>query len=106
VCIRTFRGRHHVSRSPAIDFSARLLVLAALALLCFELPVAHAQSGISDIHIEPGVQSIPRSGLSNRDLGTIRTHTELVLVPVTVTDLMNRVVAGLEQENFQLYEDK
>jgi len=92
---------------PQLLISARrLLVLASLALLCLELPVAHAQSGISDIRIEPGVQSIPRSGLSNRDLATIRTHTELVLVPVTVTDLMNRVVAGLEQENFQLYEDK
>jgi Ca-activated chloride channel family protein len=42
----------------------------------------------------------------NSGLNTIRTHAELVLVPVTVTDTMNRVVVGLKQGNFQLYEGK
>jgi Ca-activated chloride channel family protein len=44
--------------------------------------------------------------VSSSRLNTIRTHSELVLVPVTVTDPMNRVVVGLEQGNFQLYEGK
>ena len=92
---------------PQLLVSARrLLLLAAFAFLCLELPVAHAQSEISDIHIEPRVQSRLISALSNSGLNTIRTHTELVLVPVTVTDPMNRVVVGLEQENFQLFEGK
>ncbi len=38
--------------------------------------------------------------------GIIRTTVELVLVPVTVLDGSNRIVAGLERENFQVYEDK
>ena len=92
--------------SQLLVSARRLLALAAFALLCLELPVARAQNEISDIHIEPRVQSTLTSGLSNRDLTTIRTHTELVLVPVTVTDPMNRVVVGLGQENFQLYEGK
>ena len=43
---------------PQLLVSARrLLALAAFAFLCSELPVAQAQTEISDIHIEPGVQS-------------------------------------------------
>ena len=37
---------------------------------------------------------------------TIRVDTNLVLIPVTVTDPMNRFVTGLEKENFRVFEDK
>lgn len=84
----------------------RLSALAALAFIGLELPVAHAQSEISAIHIEPRVQSRLTGGLSNRGLNTLRTNTELVLVPVTVTDPMNRIIVGLQQGNFQLFEGK
>ena len=30
---------------------------------------------------------------------------DMVLVPITVTDPMNRLVTGLEQEDFQIYEN-
>jgi len=36
----------------------------------------------------------------------IRVNTTLVLIPVTVTDPLNRFVTGLEKENFKLAEDK
>ncbi len=36
----------------------------------------------------------------------IRVDSDLVLIPVTVTDPMNRFVTGLEKENFQVFEDK
>ena len=36
----------------------------------------------------------------------IRVDTTLVLIPVTVTDPMNRFVTGLEKENFRVFEDK
>ena len=36
----------------------------------------------------------------------IRVNTTLVLIPVTVTDPLNRFVTGLERENFKLTEDK
>ena len=34
-----------------------------------------------------------------------RAHTDLVLIPVTVTDTLNRFVLGLQKEDFQLFED-
>ena len=36
----------------------------------------------------------------------IRTDVKLVLVPVTVTDPLNRFVTGLDQDAFEVYEDK
>ena len=39
-------------------------------------------------------------------LPTIRSKVNLVLVPVTVTDPMNRLVTGLDKENFEVYEGK
>ena len=46
--------------------------------------------------------------LSGQDAGsstTFRANTTLVLVPVTVTDSMNRFVLGLQQKNFKILED-
>ena len=34
----------------------------------------------------------------------MKVDVDLVLVPVTITDPMNRLVTGLEKENFQLFE--
>jgi Ca-activated chloride channel homolog len=36
----------------------------------------------------------------------IRVDTSLVLIPVTVTDPLNRFVTGLEKENFKVFEEK
>ncbi len=37
---------------------------------------------------------------------SIRVDSTLVLIPVTVTDPMNRFVTGLDKENFKVFEDK
>jgi VWFA-related protein len=37
---------------------------------------------------------------------SLRVDSTLVLIPVTVTDPMNRFVTGLDRENFKLFEDK
>lgn len=70
---------------------------------------AHAQSTIDSVHIEPRVRtarSDSPNAVAATAMGTIRASVELVLVPVTVMDSSNRIVTGLGQENFQLYEDK
>ena len=36
----------------------------------------------------------------------LKTNVDLVLVPVTITDPMNRLVTGLDQQNFAVYEGK
>jgi VWFA-related protein len=53
-----------------------------------------------DVRTKPGgkVEPRPRSD--------IRVDSTLVLIPVTVTDPLNRFVTGLEKENFKLTEDK
>ncbi len=49
----------------------------------------------------PGVEGAEPDRRSN-----IRVDSTLVLIPVSVTDPMNRFVTGLEKEHFKLYEDK
>jgi Ca-activated chloride channel family protein len=52
---------------------------------------APAVSGPNALKIRPGER--------------IRLNVDMVLVPVTVTDPMNRLVTGLEREDFQLFEN-
>jgi Ca-activated chloride channel homolog len=49
----------------------------------------------------PAVSTPPAVSAHGRPL---KVDVDLVLVPVTITDPMNRLVTGLEKENFQLYE--
>lgn len=50
-------------------------------------------------------KSTPTAADTGRPLATFRAHTDLVLIPVTVTDTLNRFVLGLQQQDFQLFED-
>jgi Ca-activated chloride channel family protein len=43
--------------------------------------------------------------LRARPGGLIRMNVDLVLVPVTVTDPLNRLVTGLDKEDFKIYEN-
>src|SRR5450432_25826 len=43
---------------------------------------------------------------ATRQQATIRVDTNLILVPVSVNDALNRPVTGLERENFRVFEDK
>ena len=85
-------------------------LFAAFALA---LPV-FAQTSVDDVHIQPRTvekpkteevakQSIPSPQLSAH-VRALRVGVDLVLVPVTITDPMNRLVTGLEKTNFELYE--
>jgi len=53
-----------------------------------------------EVRAKPGEKSEPRPQSS------IRVDSTLVLIPVTVTDPLNRFVTGLEKENYKLTEDK
>jgi Ca-activated chloride channel family protein len=52
---------------------------------------APAVSGPDALKIHPGAR--------------IRINADLVLIPVTITDPMNRLVTGLEREDFQIFEN-
>ena len=59
---------------------------------------------------DPQVEIVPRSkSVPTREVlprSDIRIDTTLVLIPVTVTDPLNRFVTGLEKDNFRVFEDK
>jgi Ca-activated chloride channel family protein len=50
-------------------------------------------------------KSNPTTADTERPVETFRAHTDLVLIPVTVTDTLNRFVLGLQKQDFQLFED-
>src|ERR1019366_6384338 len=92
-------------------FSASLSLAGLLVLaVCGAHPLL-AQNLTEDVHIQPRVQP-PAPKAPDLD-PAFDTHTkpykkdvELVLVPVTITDPLNRLVTGLDRENFNLFEGK
>jgi Ca-activated chloride channel family protein len=85
--------------------------LGLLLVLVCSFPVG-AQVLNDDVHISPTVQPPPTPSAGVID-ASLKTHTRpykvdvnLVLVPVTITDPMNRLVTGLDKENFNILEGK
>lgn len=83
----------------------------AAALVLFGISqVVFAQTEASDVHIQPRTHARSQPGSENWPLSanvpTIRKNVDLVLVSVKVTDRSNRLITGLDQENFQLFEGK
>ena len=70
-----------------------------LAIVCGVLLAQPAQ-------IEPRRRTPAPARDEGRDAPNLRIDTTLVLVPVTVSDPLNRPVVGLEKENFRLFEDR
>ena len=80
-----------------------------IALIALSFSYASAQSTIDEVHVAVNTAPIHVGGFRSRAderAGVIRQSVELVLVPVTVMDQANRIVTGLQEENFHLLEDK
>jgi Ca-activated chloride channel homolog len=90
--------------------------LSFCAFIFLALP-ALAQTDVNDVHVTPRElekpKEPPKVDLTTKDVATkgltahvrpLKVDVDLVLVPVTVTDPLNRLVTGLEKENFQLTE--
>ena len=91
---------------------ARAAALALVLCAVFGVPVRAQTTDVNDVHVVPRelekTRAVPKEtlvppGLSAR-VRPLKVDVDLVLVPVTITDPMNRLVTGLEKENFQLYE--
>jgi Ca-activated chloride channel family protein len=97
------------------------LIAAVVCLAAWVSAPGYAQDAQpTDVHIQPRTIHDPNADAVKAaertppaDLGTgdptLKTHTkpimkevDLVLVPVTITDPMNRLVTGLEKDNFQI----
>jgi Ca-activated chloride channel family protein len=57
-----------------------------------------------DVSISPRAKPVAKEEVLPKS--NIRADVNLVLIPVTVTDPMNRFVTGLEKEYFKVFEDK
>jgi Ca-activated chloride channel homolog len=92
----------------------QLALLAWIALSSITL-LAQGVGDVTDVHITPHAKaeataaaaapdaSTPAVGLKSTNR-SIKVNVNLVLIPVTVTDPMNRLVTGLERDNFALAE--
>jgi Ca-activated chloride channel family protein len=102
-------------RLPEITITPCLwILLLALCAACTVTVPALGQAEVNDVHIQPrdqektkteevATQSMVSPSL-NTHVRPLKVAVDLVLVPVTITDPMNRLVTGLEKENFQLFE--
>jgi len=81
----------------------KLLSYSAISLLTALGSVA--QTG-SKGPVVPRPRPEEKSAADRLPKSDIRVDSTLVLIPVTVTDPMNRFVTGLEKENFKVFEDK
>jgi Ca-activated chloride channel family protein len=93
----------------------RILVVVFLAFISTALlgPPVLAQTDINDVHIAPRdtaplgpTAAAPIGQSGGAFLHVIKSDVNLVLVPVSVTDGMERLVKGLGRNNFQVFEEK
>jgi len=96
--------------------------LLGLAVLVIPLAVRAQDDPLNTVHVPP--PTAPGTAAGGEPKGTeapaltggdaagkmrpgsvIRMNVDMVLVPITVTDPMNRLVTGLEQADFKIYEN-
>jgi Ca-activated chloride channel family protein len=94
----------------ASKWSSRSVWAAVVLLVTFTAPLAFPQNSSEDVHIQPRLPSAPKEPDIDPSLKShskpLRVDVDMVLVPVTITDPMNRLVTGLDRENFNLFEGK
>jgi VWFA-related protein len=80
---------------PLLAGIASLFAVAGLAVIC---------SAEDPAEITPRAK--PSEASAPLPRANIRVDTNVVLIPVTVTDPLNRFVTGLDQDAFKIFEDK
>jgi len=96
-----------------------LWICGLVAVVCLSHALAQDEP-LNKVHVPPPGSATPPAGappgaetpaatgpdaLKVHPGSYIRMNVDMVLVPVTVTDPMNRLVTGLEQEDFQVFEN-
>jgi Ca-activated chloride channel family protein len=90
----------------------RLLVCVLATTLTLTIPLP---AQIQDqVHVEPRPRPADATKPASEKISDqgLKTHTkpmrvdvDLVLIPATITDTLNRLVTGLERDNFELFEN-
>jgi Ca-activated chloride channel family protein len=112
-CLGSSLHRVRLQRVRRIKISSRrrsltlaLLVAAVLGSLCAraqENPLSDPNAPI--VTPRPPAEAAPVITPGSHKTSPIRMDVNLVLVPMTVTDPLNRLVTGLEKENFAIYDN-
>jgi Ca-activated chloride channel homolog len=96
-----------IRKSHAFVFAVLLFIILAPGR------AAHAQSSLDEVHIVPRVTPAASAVKANQLDPALDAHSpavkkdvDLVLVPVTITDPMGRLVSGLGKDNFQIFDGK
>src|SRR3984885_6346013 len=115
---------HRSAQKSSPKFAHMAAWTVILVAACLVVAPAFAQTDVNDVHVMPreGEKSkdVPpeqltsnKGDLTKADLDAgklsarvrpLKVDVDLVLVPVTITDPLNRLVTGLEKENFQLFD--
>jgi Ca-activated chloride channel family protein len=107
------RPRNHIARLRGIVSLHWIVPLAFLIATVGAVP-STAQTTVNDVHVVPReIEKDKTADASQTNLISpalsprvrpLKVDVDLVLVPVTITDPMNRLVTGLDKENFELFE--
>jgi Ca-activated chloride channel family protein len=96
---------------PSRKYLSATVVLILLLVSACTVPALWAQSEIDQAHVKPLVDPAANKAKEPLIDPALKTHTkplkvdvDLVLIPVTITDPMNRLVTGLDRENFAIFE--
>jgi Ca-activated chloride channel family protein len=94
---------------PARAHKPRFLALLTVLMMVLYVLPGLAQDTEAEVHVSP--RKAPETAKPPEMDASLKTHTkpiikdvDMVLVPVTVTDPMNRLVTGLDKENFEIFE--
>src|SRR6202051_3574371 len=105
--------RTQLRKNPSTTNWLRLFSLTVFVLACLGVP-AVGQTGVNDVHVlprevdkppePPKAELVSSATALTPKVRSLKVDVDLVLVPVTITDPMNRLVTGLDKANFQLFE--
>ena len=82
-------------------------ILARAIFVAGAMPICFGQSDPTVAHVTPRIiHTTPLAERGEREdvAGSLKANVNLVLVPVTVTDQQDRLVLGLEKDNFSIYD--
>jgi Ca-activated chloride channel homolog len=93
--------------------ASHLVLVLTVVFGVVEFSPGQSNTDTDEVSITPRLKPPPPVNPIDAIDPALRTHTkpmkvnvDLVLVPVTITDPMNRLVTGLDKDNFALYEGK
>lgn len=94
-------------RTPPVTTGCFLLFVLIIVATVTEV---WAQNGIDTVHVDRAVTTDAKVARVDPSIPprnkSFKVDTELVIVPMTVTDTMNRPILGLGKENFRVWEGK